>query len=178
MLILFLLFFKTHSYADGSFVHQYCWWLVSFNSFITTSATLLGYWYISTLVILVVDTHAVTNSDGLILLLWFCFLGNIVSQKLNVVFNITAVMVVYPYYILFWFEYFIRPSATLLGCLYISTIAVLTVKAQAITALRWPGLMVLIICCWNTMFQRLDFILFCLSATWLGHVRAFARSLS
>ena len=75
-------------------------------------------------------------------------------------------MVVHPYCILFWFEYFMRPSATLLGCLYISTIVVLVVDAHATTAPRWYGLIVLIICCWTTTFQRLD-VTFYLSATWL-----------
>ena len=109
---------NTHSYAAGTFVHQYC---LLFGRERKCCQQLQITWFC---------------------FLWFCSVGSDATQKLSVDFNLTAtrlrlIMVVHPYYVcLFWIDYFIRPSATLLGYLYISTIVVLVVNAHAITAPR------------------------------------------
>ena len=95
--------------------------------------TQLRCWVICTSVLFVVWSWTYTLSttpDHLVCFLWFCSVGSDATQKPSVDFNITAtrlrlVVAVHPYYVcLFWFDNFIRPSATLLGYLYISTIVV------------------------------------------------------
>ena len=95
--------------------------------------TQLRCWVICTSVLFVVQSWTYTLSttpDHLVLFLWFCLVCDDATQKLSVDFNITAtrlrlVMVVHLYYVcLFWFDNFIRPTATLLAYLYISTIVV------------------------------------------------------
>ena len=93
--------------------------------------TQLRCWVICTSVLFVVWSWTYTLSttpDHLVCFLWFCSVGSDATQKLSVDFNITAtrlrlVMAVHQYYVcLFWFDNFIRPSATLLGYLYCTSV--------------------------------------------------------